>query len=1785
MPLDAAVLSTLIARLDRLEQQQQRHQAVVDQLPVACLYLDLEGTIHFASRGALVQLNCELDDCLGQSLLLWLSPQEGDRLLDELQKLALNPPQDAPSFPQQLQISGGGVQDLKTTLSPLPSPPNSSPMMLMQWEPLATAPGPVEVSDHALDRALNPNERRTRLQQIAVEIRAMIFDYVLYPDGHESIPYVSANCEDVFEISAQEIQEDSSRLWRLMDEADVPFAQQSIAHSAKTLSPWNFEWRINLPSGRQKWLQGLSYPNRYADGRVIWNGMIFEISDRKQAEDDLYNLAQRLLTIIETVEEGITLSDDADNFGLFNAKMAEITGYSGTEAQESESFLKTLYPDPQAFAEAADRLVEVREKGCLRNLETIIRAKDGSLRTLLVSTTYLPLGERQCYLSAYRDITQRQRAYEELRQSQQFIEAIANASPQILYTIDAQTLRINSVNGQVQSILGYSPDNLAGKRFEDWQSFCHPEDISTLHAYFASWQDLADGDISECEYRLRHADESYRWLRSRDVVFERDEQGTVRQILGTASDITAHQFSEASLRASEAALRASQERLNGILSSLDDAVWSMCTQTQQLLYISPSAEKLYGRSAEKLAQMKNPWMRNIHPGDRAAFVRQWRHLKSQGCVDIEYRVLLRLNGEDSSQPQRGRRQNRQERWLRLRARLVRNEQGVPLRIDGISSDITELKETEIALRASEERFRSLVANVPGVIYRVLPSHGWTTLFVSDAIEEITGYSAQTFLDNPGLWSKIIYREDLPRITQLINQSISQRQPYAFECRMVCADGDIRWIYERGQGMWDQWGNLLYLDGAIIDLTDRKHNEEILQRQAQRDRLLTTLSQRIRESLNLDEILDRTVREVRHSLKADRVLIVRLDGPGNSQVVSEAVIPPYQPTLGLNFYESQLPAHCYQAYAQGQSRVMVAPDLHCEYGTCIGQLGLMEVRSQMVIPILHPSAMGANLWGLLIAHQCSDPRQWLDWEVDMLGQLADQVSIAIGQANLYAQVQQSETRLRAMFEQAAVGMAILDAQGRICQQNQTLSQILGPQLPVLRFEEIRPEEGGAEQEWEQCYQRVDGSLVWVQLNLSSFPKQGELGGCFLAIVQDISDRKRAELRLQQQLNFETALARFSSSLTSNEAVDWSSLLGLIGRSIKGNRVYLNRFDWPSRTGCWMAEWVDEQTPSFFEQAQRIVIDELPWWLEKLQQNQDVAIAHLRELPPEADAERHLLHQTGETSLLEVPIWSRQRELWGCLGVSVLHGRPRHWSDEEARLLRVVGEIIYNYCDRRLVEQALRDSEERFRVTFEQAAVGLAQLDFKGNFLRVNHRYCTMLGYEPEELLQLTIRDIVGNDDWVQSLKTLRQMQLGKLETCSKEKQQRRRDGSLRWAQVTGQVVFEGSKPKYIICAAADIHERKQYQSALERLRHRYELILNAAGEGICELNLRQQIAFCNPTAAQMLGSDHVAQIIGLSIHEIIEPLLPANRESLGSSSWQDVWQSQVSELQLSAAAGTSPSIHQAQFRRLDGETFPVDYICTPIVLNGHHLGAVLTFKDISDRLAIEKLKNEFLSMVSHELRTPLTPMQVALGLLNSGKLGTLSEKAQHLVSIALSNTNRLRRLIDDLLDFQRLESGRVELHCQHHRLLDLLQQSLETMRAMAEPDQIRLDIAPLSESLQALQLWVDGDLLIQVLTNLLSNAIKFSPPGEVVTLVVEAWPESEEICIRVCDRGRGIPPNCLDLIFDPFHQVDASDSREKGGTGLGLTICRRIVEQHQGRIWAENRPDGGTQISLTLPWQP
>jgi signal transduction histidine kinase len=224
---------------------------------------------------------------------------------------------------------------------------------------------------------------------------------------------------------------------------------------------------------------------------------------------------------------------------------------------------------------------------------------------------------------------------------------------------------------------------------------------------------------------------------------------------------------------------------------------------------------------------------------------------------------------------------------------------------------------------------------------------------------------------------------------------------------------------------------------------------------------------------------------------------------------------------------------------------------------------------------------------------------------------------------------------------------------------------------------------------------------------------------------------------------------------------------------------------------------------------------------------------------------------------------------------------------------------------------------------------------------------------------------------------------------------------------------------------------------------------------------------------------------------------------------------------------------------------------------------------------ERLKDEFLSLVGHELRTPLTSIRGSLGLLDAGVLGKLPEEAENMVAIAVLNTDRLVRLINDILDIERMAAGRLSLDPARVDAAELVNQSIQVVQAMADAAGVTLH-----SNVEPFTVFADADRIIQALVNLFGNAIKFSPRGSVVT--VAAARDNDGALFSVQDTGRGIPADRLESIFERFRQVDASDSREKGGSGLGLPIARGIVEQHGGHIWAESPPGEGSTLRFTLP---
>jgi signal transduction histidine kinase len=271
----------------------------------------------------------------------------------------------------------------------------------------------------------------------------------------------------------------------------------------------------------------------------------------------------------------------------------------------------------------------------------------------------------------------------------------------------------------------------------------------------------------------------------------------------------------------------------------------------------------------------------------------------------------------------------------------------------------------------------------------------------------------------------------------------------------------------------------------------------------------------------------------------------------------------------------------------------------------------------------------------------------------------------------------------------------------------------------------------------------------------------------------------------------------------------------------------------------------------------------------------------------------------------------------------------------------------------------------------------------------------------------------------------------------------------------------------------------------------------------------------------------------------------------------------------------------RMKRQDGEyRWILDHGIPRKTAAGAFIGFIGTCVDIQDRREIEQMKNEFISVVSHELRTPLTSIRGSLGLIAGGATGQLPDKAKSMIDLAVRSTDRLVRLINDILDIEKIESGKMKFQVKPLELVAVVEQAIDSTRAYGE----RLGIAFALES-KAAGARVSGDVdrLIQVLANLLSNAAKYSPPQGVVTVSVTRT--GGRVRVSVSDLGLGIPEEFQGRIFQKFSQADSSDTRVKGGTGLGLNISKAIVEKHGGTIAFITQKGIGTTFYFELPELP
>ena len=506
------------------------------------------------------------------------------------------------------------------------------------------------------------------------------------------------------------------------------------------------------------------------------------------------------------------------------------------------------------------------------------------------------------------------------------------------------------------------------------------------------------------------------------------------------------------------------------------------------------------------------------------------------------------------------------------------------------------------------------------------------------------------------------------------------------------------------------------------------------------------------------------------------------------------------------------------------------------------------------------------------------------------------------------------------------------------------------------------------------------------------------------------------------------------------------------------------------------------------------------------------------------------------------------------------RPLKGPNGEIQYLIVSGQDV---TDQREAEQALLTSENRYREVVESSLGFVFTCTMEGRLTSLNAFTAETLGYRMEDLTGRPFPELLDSPGVVRFQECLRTLRTH--EEWQGAIPVRRSDGIYRRiAFRSRRMELHGERP-FILFHGMDVTEQHEAEEALHLATRQRELILESVGDGIYGIDLEGRLTFINEAGARLLGYSP-DDLTGREVHDVIHhshadgtPYSPATSPILQGMRKRE-----------------AVRMRDEVFWRHDGTKIPVEYIANPLIEDGLLSGMVVAFQDVSERRRLEKMKDEFISTVSHELRTPLTSLRASLGLISSGALDRRPEKQRQMIEMAIGNCDRLVRLVNDILDFEKMESGRLPLNRVPLEAVDLLRRAADVAHGMATAVNMTFNI----DAGPAMVL-ADPERTLQVLNELVSNAIKFSAPGTMIRLGTQPSGD-EEVCFVVADQGRGIAPEKLDHIFDRFQQGDASDSRALGGTGLGLALCRSIVEQQGGRIWAESAPGKGSRFLFTLP---
>lgn len=1180
-------------------------------------------------------------------------------------------------------------------------------------------------------------------------------------------------------------------------------------------------------------------------------------------------------------------------------------------------------------------------------------------------------------------------------------------------------------------------------------------------------------------------------------------------------------------------LRISEARNEAILASANDAIISI-DENKNITLFNQGAEKIFGYKTEEiLGQSLEIILPQFLTNHHSQQVVNLPFLSHHSPKKKESKKIVGIRKDNTKFPAE----------FSISELIFGDE--VILTI--ILRDITERKKAEEALFQSERRYATLAKVSPvGIFSNDIEGN---CVYINEKCAQMIGIS---YLECYGQgWIKYLHPDDKDSVLEKWSQCLATVSPFKLEYRFLSPNGKVTWVYGQAVFEVDSQGNVIGSVGTLTDISERKE-AEIKQYESEN---------RYR---NLVEGLP-------------------------------AIIYSFAVSRGGVYYSPQVASVLgYEPSFLSKNPWLWHDSIHTEDTT-----------------IVH-SAIQDFIEGksFELEYRIQDAKGNWHWFEDrsLCRRLENKEIILEGLVIDITERKKIEEKLhlfKTIIETSTEAIAIIKSDGKFYYVNQAFEKLFETSWQKLKNHNFRdfksPEvikyidetimkQVRQGKTWEGQLEAVTAKgkhiFLWNRFDSIKNKQNDKVEFCF-ALMHDITENKQAEINLKYRFKLETVLAEVSQLLATNDEVNMDEILAKLGTTVEASSVFLSLFHKENDKimGSKVNEWTDKNIESTIKYCDNIDMSLFPWWLEKLTKNENIIIPEVEALPSVAITSQKILQKLQVNSILSTPIYTHTNKLWGEIGFDARVDNKKQWCDEDAQMLRVVGDLIYNYNVRRLQQKELKESEARYRAIIEDQTELICRFLPSGRLKFINEAFCRYFKISREQILETKLTDFLNQD---QENKELTQHYLKTWQTITPQKsikvltQRVLISGRIHWQRWTYRGIFDKDDNLLEIQGLGqDITKQKQTQDDLKQSEARFRGIFEQAPVGIALLEPCGDFIRVNQKLCQFLGYTE-SELLTYNFQYLIYP------EDL-KISFDYTHRVLVGELE-------SYSLEKRYLHK-NGQIKWGNLTCTLVRDQDNiPLYFISIIEDIQERkenqVALIQAKNEaeeanhaksqFLANMSHELRTPLNAILGYVQLMSS--YSNLTGKNREYLTIINNSGEHLLALINDILDFSKIEAGKIEFKettFNLHQLLDSLQGILY-LKAASKDLQLIFEINPDVPKF----IKTDEQKLRSTLINLLNNAIKFTSQGKVTLRINKNANTSENLSSKINllfeveDTGVGIADNEIEKLFDVFVQTETGQKSGEG-SGLGLAISQHFVRLMGGNIQVSSKLDIGSIFSFNI----